>query len=281
MVIVLKGNGEREEFNKGKVVVSCMRAGAPRELAERIAEKVERKLYNGIPTKKIMSMVKQELKKYDFKSYIKYPLKDAIASLNPEMHEFEHYVSKLFTYLGYNTKRSPEPYPQGMCIEHEIDVVIEKDGKIGIAECKHHYKDSTYTGLDPVMRQQARLQDLQEAYKKSIKNSINATSALVITNTSFSLHAIKYAKCKNIYLLSWKYSNKNLSLREIIEKYKAYPLTLFGLTIEERKKLIPLNILDSNDFIATDPYTIKKAHLSTERINEINERIKQILNNKR
>jgi len=279
MVIVLKGNGEREEFNRNKAILSCIRAGAPRQIAEEIVSKVERRLYNGIPTKKIMRMIREELKRTHFPSFIRYPLKDAIASLNPELHEFEYYVANLFRYFGFKARRSPEPFPRGLCVENEIDVVIEKENIVGLVECKHHYRESTFTGLDPVMKQYARLNDIQDGYKKGIKNAINANMAVVVTNTAFSNHAIDFGNCRNVKLIAWKYSNFLGTLRDIIEEHKAYPLTLFGLNIKERERLLHLNIFDSNDFYNTDEHKILRTGIPLPRIRNIKENIKKVINN--
>jgi len=279
MVIVLKGNGKKEEFNRNKAIFSCIRAGAPQKIAEEIVSKVERKLYNGIPTKQIMRMIKEELRRTDFPSFLRYPLKDSISALNPELHEFEYFMAKIFTYLGYSSKRSPEPYPRGLCVEHEIDVVIEKNGEIGVVECKHHYKDSTFTGLDPIMRQYARLIDLKDGYKKQVKNSVNATFALVATNTTFSWHAVEFAKCRNVRLIAWKQATIHGTLRDLIEKFKCYPLTLFNVNVQERARLISMGIIDSNDFYNAPVVKLQKAKIPIEKIKDIKEKIEKVINN--
>ncbi len=41
MIAVIKRDGEREEFSHEKIVVSCMKAGAPLDVARKIARIVE------------------------------------------------------------------------------------------------------------------------------------------------------------------------------------------------------------------------------------------------
>ena len=46
-VYVTKANGSRQLFDKEKVMRTCLRFGATREIAYKIAEKVEQQIYDG------------------------------------------------------------------------------------------------------------------------------------------------------------------------------------------------------------------------------------------
>ena len=275
-VYVIKNNGEKDLFNREKVLQSCIRAGASVESAEKIADIIERQVYNGITTKKIMRMVRDLLRKHkQHSAYIRYPLRDALANLNPEIHEFEYFVARLLTYEGYETIRSMDPKPQGGCVDHEIDVIAIKDKEILAMECKHHYRQRKLTNLGVVMRQQARLEDLDEGYRLGKSNSINVTQVGVITNTKFTYHAIMYAKCKNIKLIGWNYP-KEESINYLIEKHKAYPLTLFNIPWQIRQKLIDYAIIDSNDFYDANDSTLLKVIKDENKIRIIKNKIKKI-----
>ena len=56
-VFVTKADGSRQLFDREKVVRTCLRNGASRNIAEEIAGKIEAKLYDGIETKKILGMI--------------------------------------------------------------------------------------------------------------------------------------------------------------------------------------------------------------------------------
>ncbi len=274
-VKVIKNNGEEDYFDKSKIVQSCMRAGAQLQIAEKIANEVEKEIYDGITTKKIMQKVREKLKKYKIENvYIRYPLKDALALLNPDNYEFEYYIAKLFTYLGYETQRSPYPHPQGYCVDHEIDVLLKKGKKYGIVECKHHYRQKKLTNLGVVMRQSARLTDFREAHKNN--GSIDVEEAWVVTNTKFTYHAIKYSKCKGIKLLGWNYP-ENLSLNAIIEKFKAYPLTLFNIKPAIRKELLEKEkVIDANDILKLSDEKLK--HYFHDNYKKIKRKILIVMN---
>ena len=49
-VYVTKADGARQLFDREKVVRTCLRMGASRRIADEVAEKVERSLYDGITT---------------------------------------------------------------------------------------------------------------------------------------------------------------------------------------------------------------------------------------
>lgn len=274
---VIKNNGEEDFFDRNKIVQSCIRAGASVNIAEKIAKNVEKEIKDGITTKEIMQKVREKLKKYKVENvYIKYPLKDALALLNPDNYEFEYYIAKLFTYLGYDAHRSPYPHPQGYCVDHEIDVLLRKGETYGIVECKHHYKYKKMTNLGVVMRQFARFIDFKEAHHDN--KGMDVQEAWVITNTKFTYHAIKYAKCKGIKLLGWNYPEGN-SLNHIIERFKAYPLTLFNIKPSIRQELLENEkVIDANDLLKLPEDKLK--HYFHENYKKIKRKIIIVMNSR-
>jgi transcriptional regulator NrdR family protein len=57
-VYVTKFDGSKQPFDKNKIVRTCLRMGAKRDVAESIAEEIENRVYDGIETKKILQMLK-------------------------------------------------------------------------------------------------------------------------------------------------------------------------------------------------------------------------------
>ena len=51
-VFVTKADGTRQLFDREKVVRTCLRMGASRKIADDVAERVEKRLHDGIPTSK-------------------------------------------------------------------------------------------------------------------------------------------------------------------------------------------------------------------------------------
>ena len=54
---VTKVNGSLQDFNKEKIIRTCMKMGATRGLAEDIANRIENRAYEGISTKSIIKMI--------------------------------------------------------------------------------------------------------------------------------------------------------------------------------------------------------------------------------
>ncbi|MFQ5711709.1 MAG: ATP cone domain-containing protein [Candidatus Geothermarchaeales archaeon] len=59
---VTKLDGSLEEFTPEKIVVSCIKSGAPATFARETAEAVEKRVYDKIPTSEIRSVVLEQLK---------------------------------------------------------------------------------------------------------------------------------------------------------------------------------------------------------------------------
>lgn len=66
-LVVIKRDGTKEEFSPEKIVVSCLKAGAPLEVARRIARVAECELLGKgvteISTKELMKIVLSHLRK--------------------------------------------------------------------------------------------------------------------------------------------------------------------------------------------------------------------------
>ncbi|RLE63483.1 MAG: ATP-binding protein [Thermoprotei archaeon] len=62
MVKIVKVDGSVEEFDKEKIVKSCVNAGAPEEVAREIANHVEKQVKEGMKTTQIRRMVLKSLR---------------------------------------------------------------------------------------------------------------------------------------------------------------------------------------------------------------------------
>ena len=63
-VFVTKADGSRQLFDRGKVVRTCLRMGASREIAEEVAGRVERSVYDGVSTSKVLQLTVRLLRGY-------------------------------------------------------------------------------------------------------------------------------------------------------------------------------------------------------------------------
>jgi len=135
--------------------------GANRQIAYEIAEKVEKRLYDGISTDKILQMIFRLLRKH--KPTIRYflDLRKGL-SLMSSKPEFEKFVQILLAHHGFEV--SPNQIIRGKCVGHEVDAIARKDGVTYFVESKHHSNYHIPTGLDESRIARAVLEDVTEGF---------------------------------------------------------------------------------------------------------------------
>jgi hypothetical protein len=218
---VVKASGETEEFKEGKIKGTCLRAGASRELAERIAREVKRNSYDGVSTREILRMTLRLLKKEMPHVASRYDLKGSIFRLGPAGFTFEHFVGEILKEYGFSTKLNS--LIRGACVRHEIDVVATREDKNHMIECKYHNLPGTYTGLKVALYTYARFADLRDGWKRGLCQKFD--QPWLVCNTKFSRDATQYARHKGLKLIGWKYPYMQ-GLEAMIEKKKLYPITI-------------------------------------------------------
>jgi len=221
---IRKTTGEKEEYQPEKIRRTCLRAGASLELTNQVIKAVTSRVRNGTSTRRILEMTLEQLGKKDSIVATKYNLKNAIFDLGPAGFAFELLVSEILKVHGYKTKIPEILY--GECISHEVDVVASKGDKTYMIECKFHNKAGLYTRVKDVLYIQSRFLDLKDGHKAKTC-PIKFTHAMLACNTRFSDDVTRYAKCKNIRLLSWKYP-LNHGIRELLESKRLYPITVLS-----------------------------------------------------
>jgi hypothetical protein len=273
MVYVTKADGSRQPFDKQKIINTCLRLQATLEQAQSIADKIEARAYDGIPTKKILQMVFQYMKKYRPAIGYQIDLKQAIAMLRSKP-DFEIFVAKIFEALGYKVETNL--IIQGRCIEHEIDVVARKNEELILVEAKHHVNHHTYSGLDVFLQLNSTLEDLREGYENG-KNSFRFTRAILVCNTKVSEHAKRYALCKGLEFIAWKFPPER-GLERIIEEFKLYPITfLRGIEKEEACKLANVGIVAIKQLLDDAEEISRKSGISKTRVLELQKIAKIVL----
>ena len=221
MIFVTKADGRKQPFDKSKIIRTCLRMHATEQQARAVANKVESKIYDGIPTKKVLQLIFAFLKEYKPEVAHEIDLREAIGLLRPKP-DFEVFVLLLLKEFGYAVAGAQ--LMKGKCVEHEIDAVALKDGEVVYVEVKHHFMHHTYTGLSVFLESRAVLEDLMEGYKERV-NRINFNKALVVCNTKFSEHALQYAGCRGIDYIGWR-APDDQGLEWMIEEKKLYPITI-------------------------------------------------------
>ena len=123
--------------------------------------------------------------------------------LGPSGFPFEQFVAEIFRSKGYETVT--DQIVLGGCVEHEIDVVAWKKDELIMNEVKFHGDIGLKSDLKVVLYVHARFEDLAENVYEYGGKTHKLTGGWLITNTKFTVSAIKYAVCKKMNIVGWNY----------------------------------------------------------------------------
>jgi Holliday junction resolvase-like predicted endonuclease len=274
MIFVTKADGTRQPFDESKVVRTCLRMHATQEQAKSVADKIKKKIYDGIPTRKILQLIFDYMEKYKPEIRHRLDLREAISLLRPKP-DFEQFVALVLKELGY--KVLTNQIIRGRCVEHEIDAVAIKDDEVVYVEVKHHFQPHTYTGVGVCLETQATLEDLIEGFNLNT-HTINFNRAMLVCNTKFSDHAIQYATCKGIKFIGWR-APFDGGLEKIIDERKLYPITLLrDLDRKTRERLVDNGVVLLKQLVECDLNELwKKTGIPKNRLEDLIDRAKQLI----
>jgi len=239
---VTKADGTKELFDKQKIIKSCLNVDLDEKSSSEIADYIDRALPEGSSTHKIFEMITQELEKRKVGNAPLFALREAIADVDSK--SFELYTQKILEADGYSCKWNQLIH--GASVEHQVDVLAEKNGEIFIVECKRHFNPHRFCGLDVALQVQARLEDLKDGYVAK-RNKINVTGAWIFTNAKFSEHSKNYCNAKKIRMTGWK--SGDFGLDYLINKTKTFPVTVLKIDLMTKASLIQAGMLTLQDII--------------------------------
>ncbi len=240
-VLIKKHSGEFQAFDINKLINSLRRSKAEEDIVQNIARKIQEQLEEGMTTKKIYQMAFKMLKGKSRVSASKYKLKKALMEMGPSGFPFEKLVGKLFEHEGY--KAQVGVILQGNCVQHEIDVIAQKDNKHYMIECKYHSDQRRTCNVKIPLYIQSRFLDVKTKWEHQKGHETKLHKGGLYTNTRFTSDAIQYGKCVGLLLTSWDYPKGN-GLKERIDKSGFHPLTaLTTLTKAEKTKLLDKGIV--------------------------------------
>lgn len=247
---------------------TCQRMGADNYVANEVAGRIEKRLCEGITTQMILKMIFAYLSKYKPGVSHLFDLKKGISLMEPKP-EFELFIQVLLAHTGFEV--TSNQVLRGKCVEHEVDGIARKDGVTYFVEVKHHFNYHALTGLDESRIAWAVLEDVTDAYAAGLTD-LKIDRAVIVTNTRYSEHAIKYGRCKNLVQIGWA-SPEHFGLRDAIEKNQLYPLScLRGIGQEDRFRLVDSGIVLIKQLLDQDRATIERKtglpHATVESIME-------------
>ena len=238
---IVKYSGDVVPFDVDKLINSLRRAQASEELIQQIVDQVENKIYEGITTKKIYQMAFKILKGKSRVSASKYKLKKALMELGPSGFPFEKLVGKLLAHEGFSTQVGV--IVQGNCVQHEVDVIAQKDNNHYMIECKYHSDQGRVCNVKIPLYIHSRFLDVEKQWERQKGHEDKLHKGGVYTNTRFTTDAVQYGKCVGLLLTSWDYPMGN-GLKDRIDKLGLHPLTaLTTLTKAEKTKLLDTGIV--------------------------------------
>lgn len=266
-VTVVKEDGTKEPFSPEKVRAALTRSGLSKKKADILLKKLERKLYDGIRTRRIYKILYVLIDKTKPEVSHRYNLKNALLRIGPAGYEFEDFISQLLIKQGYRTE--VRQILEGKCISHEIDVVASRGKKTYMVECKFRNEAGTRCRTKSVLYSYSRFLDLVAGSKMG--KCIRFTDPWIVSNTKFSRNSKKYARCMGMRLLGWHYPVDN-SLEFMIEKTKCYPVTVIKMPANVTRKLLSRKIVTVFDIPESPEKLSEITGISTKKAEEIVQR---------
>ena len=235
-------------------------------------EELKPHLNEGMNTTMIYRWVSQYLREHSEGLAARYSLKKAIMEMGPSGYPFEKLVSKVLDKEDFRTQTSQ--ILNGICVNHEVDVVAQKENRIQYIECKYHNKRDVNCDVKVPLYIHSRFNDLVAfARQQGIQKEYESW---IYTNTGFTEDAIQYATCSKLHLVAWNYP-KNNGLNDRLDRLKIYPITcLTTLTQIEKDKLLILDCITVKDLVANSSI-LNKIELSHNRIKNVLKEANQLL----
>ena len=263
---IIKANGEKVPFQIEKLAYSLKRAQASEEDIKEIVNQVQSIIFDGITTKKIYQEAFKLLKSKSRVTASRYNLKKALMQLGPSGFPFEKLIGKLLSHEGFQTEVGV--IVQGNCVQHEIDVIAQKDNNHYMIECKYHQDQQNVCNVKIPLYIQSRFIDVEMEWKKQPGHNLKLHKGWVYTNTRFTNDAIQYGTCVGLGLAGWDYPKGN-GLKERIDKSGLHPLTaLTTLTKPEKTKLLDKGIVLCKE-IYENPNILDQIGIPKERHKKI------------
>lgn len=258
---IIKASGQIERFNPQKLIHSLIRSGASDEVAQEIAEKIEKQITPSSHTKHIYRLARKYLKKYNRATDMRYSIKNALYALGPSGYPFEKYFARILKAYGYSVETNQ--FMQGHCVRHEVDVLAEKGNERFIIECKYHSNGGIPTDVKDALYIHSRYADIKKAYEIDRESRPLTYHGWLVTNTRCTSDAIQYAECVGLKIISWKYP-QNSSLETMIEEKRLYPVTILSAIRKNSvETLFRHGIILAQDIAQIDDYSfIEKSGLS-------------------
>ncbi|WP_366186862.1 restriction endonuclease [Flavobacterium ovatum] len=259
---VRRQSGDSVDYDPEKLKRSLLNSGASVIVVDKILQKLTNEVYDGITTKNIYKKAFSLLKKNANFHAARYNVKTAIHLLGPAGFYFEQYIARIFESEKYEAITNLTL--QGRCVSHEVDVLVKKNDRIAMIECKFHGSKEAASDVKVPMYILSRYNDLKQVSHKIFSQKDQISECWIATNNRFTSDAKDFAICNDIKLLSWDYPKDN-SIK--VKNYRdcLYPVTcLTTITLAEKEKLLSLGVILARD-LTTSPEKLSEIMISPRR----------------
>lgn len=232
---ITKASGEREHFSVGKLRSSLRITGAPLPLIDEIIAHVESELGDDVKTSDIYHHAFTLLHRHRPSAAARYSLRQAIMQLGPSGFPFERFVGEILKAQGYSVQVGG--ILPGFCVDHEVDILAEKENKHIFVECKFHNNSGIKSDVKVALYVKARFDDITKAHEMRAEGEgrhPRIHEGWLVTNTKLTSQAIEYSKCAGLTLIGWNYPKKG-NLQDLILSTGIHPITCLS-TLENNAK---------------------------------------------
>ena len=264
MFEIIKADGQKEVFDEIKLRQSLLKAGASDAAVEEVVQEVVPTLRSGMSTEEVYRLAFQSLHRRERPAAARYSLKRAVLDFGPSGFPFEKFVAEIFKSQGYTTQ--VDQMLQGSCVEHEVDVVADNQKEFVVVEAKFHNSLALKSDLKVALYVGARMEDLKKS--PAFSDRVDRMRGVLVTNTTFTENAVKYAECVGLNLISWDYPVKG-NLHDLISGAGLHPLTcLTSLTHDEKNRFLEKGVVLCNELRA-DHALLENEGIKDGRLDEV------------
>jgi hypothetical protein len=232
---IIKSDGKKEAYDEEKIKSSIIKAGSSPDIAAEAVRIINKKVKDNMSTNEIYNKALNRLRVLEPRVALKYSLKRAIMDMGPEGFAFEKYIAKILREYGFNTEVGQ--FVSGYCVQHEVDVVAKREGKVYLIECKYHNSPGIKSDVKTALYIHSRFLDIEKASREKDSNNHNHLEAWLVTNTKCTSDAIKYANCVGLKIMAWHYPEVE-NLEYFIETKKLYPISILSTINKKQKELL-------------------------------------------
>ncbi|MES2436979.1 MAG: ATP cone domain-containing protein [Patescibacteria group bacterium] len=267
---VVKANGKKEPFDILKLEHSLRNADATPDTLQKITKHIIQELEDGMTTQDIYKHAFSLLHNIERRSALKYSMRRAVMDLGPSGFPFERLVAEIFKQKGYEAVT--DKIVEGSCSDHEVDVVAWKPDSLIMCEAKFHGQLGLKSDLKTILYVKARFDDLSKKTYTFGAEPQPLSEGWLVTNTKFTITAIKYAECQGMKAIGWNYPLDG-NLHDLIDSTGLHPLTcLHSLSDHDKKELLSKNIILCKNLVE-DPSILVGLGLNDANIEAVLEEI--------